>query len=456
MKQLPIKFEKAHRMIYWRQIQPLQSETFKKITKTNMVKLKNSIRNNGFIQPFVVWEASDNKVWLLDGYHRILALRELDEEFKLNKSSIEIPDLLPAIFIEADTIQEAAKRVPLMSSQYATVQEAGMLDFANTYNIDLEALKDEVSIPDLSMGNLIGEFMLRDEPVIEDSQIKGIDVKEVPALFEEGVFMLGDHIVYAGNSLEEKNYELMLSVCPNVCITDPPYGVSYDPTWRSKYRSRKSQGAQVENTITNDDQANWSDMWKIFTGNTILSFYSTNNTLEVFNSFEESGFKMVRILIWVKENFALSRENYHRQYEPIMFANRVGKPIAWTNNLDQSDVFKFASPNQLNGDSYQDAIHSAQKPVDLLVKLILNHTYPNEWVYDPFLGSGSTLIACENTNRRLVGGDIEAAHVESAIVRWAYHIGIDTARNVFKVVRGAEGITLDAILQNRGGEDGIS
>jgi len=452
MKQLQIKFEKTHRMVFWRDLQALQGETFKKITKTNMAKLKNSIRNNGFIQPLVVWQASDGKLWLLDGYHRILALKELDKEFKANPSTgIEIPDQLPAIFVEADSIQEAAKRVPLMSSQYATVQESGMLNFAHTYDIDLELLKEEVSIPDLSLGNLVSDFVLRDEPVVTEVK-EGVDVTTIPPLFQKGVFMLGEHLVYAGDSENEENYAYMLKASPNVCITDPPYGVSYNPKWRNMARTNKCVGNQVVNTIANDDRADWSSLWKLFTGNTILSFFGMDKFVDVFKSFESVGFKMVRILIWVKSNFVLQRHNYHRQYEPIMFANRVGKPIAWTNNLDQSDVIQCASPNNFGGDSYQNAVHSAQKPVELITKLILNHTYQNEWVYDPFLGSGTTIIACENTGRRCVGGDIEPAHIETAIVRWATHIGIENAKQVFKVVQCDTPITLDDILKNRKGE----
>jgi len=450
MKQLQIKFEKNHRMVLWRDLQSLQGETFKKITKTNMAKLKNSIRNNGFIQPLVVWQASDGKLWLLDGYHRVLALKELDKEFKSNSSTgIEIPDQLPAIFVEADSIQEAAKRVPLMSSQYATVQEAGMLNFAHSYGIDLELLKEEVSIPDLSLGNLVSDFVWRDEPFVKSELKEGIDVRTIPPLFQKGVFMLGEHLIYAGDSEKEENYSYMLKTCPNVCITDPPYGVSYNPKWRQVARSIKPVGNQVENTVANDDRADWSSVWKLFTGNTILSFYGIQKHIEVIKSFESSGFKLVHVLIWVKSNFALSRHNYHRQYEPIMFANRVGKPIAWTNNLDQSDVFQFPTPNNFGGDSYQDSVHSTQKPVELITKLILNHTYQNEWVYDPFLGSGTTVIACENTGRRCVGGDIEPAHVETAIVRWATHIGLENARQVFKVVQCDTPITLDDILKNR-------
>lgn len=450
---LPIKFEQSHHFVKWKELKPLQSDTFKKITKTNMEKLKNSIRRNGFIHPLVVWKASDEKLWLLDGVHRVKALTELENEFLKNPNApdaMEIPEQLPAIFVEADNIQEAAKRVPLMSSQYATVQENGMLDFANTYNLDLELLKEEVSIPDLSLGNLIGDLFINDlqSGKLEEQKVKGKNLLERPALFKNAIFQLGDHIVYSGNSLEETYYNEMLKRSPNVCLTDPPYGVNYDPTWRALHRAKPSVGNQVENPIPNDDRCDWRELWKLFTGNTILSFFAMQKIREVWDAFESSGFQMVRVLIWKKSNFALSRANYHRQYEPIFFANRIGKPIAWTGNLDQSDVFEFASPNSLGGDSEKEAIHSAQKPVELLVRLILNHTKKAEWVYDPFLGSGSTLIACENTERRLIGGDISPEFVEGAIIRWATHIGIENAQRIFRCLTD-ETITLQNIIQNR-------
>lgn len=128
-------------LINWRLIDWLQPKNFKNCPATIFDKLKNSLKNNDFIQPFNVWECSDNKIYILDGHHRKRALLELEAE------GFEIPELLPANFIECQNKKEAIKFVLLYTSQYATVVKDGLNEWLEFEDIDLKGLELDVELP---------------------------------------------------------------------------------------------------------------------------------------------------------------------------------------------------------------------------------------------------------------------------------------------------------------------
>ena len=122
----------------------------------------------------------------------------------------------------------------------------------------------------------------------------------------------------------------------------------------------------------------------------------------------------------MKQHFALSRDHYHWQHEPCWYAVRVGKPASWCGDRKQATVWEVSNLNAFGGEAATDTItgHGTQKPVELMRRPLLNHTERGGLVYDPFLGSGSTLIAAEDSGRACYGLELSPAYVDDIVQRW--------------------------------------
>jgi hypothetical protein len=148
--------------VEWKKLHFIQQEGFKDFSAKDRARLKQSILNNDFIQPFYVWEAPDGIIYCLDGFHRVADLKEIESE------NIRVPYKLPAVFVACRDIEEAAKLVLLYSSQYARINKEGFDAFMEQYSLDEELLKMQISIPGLTDMN-VGDFQmdLPDELIAE-------------------------------------------------------------------------------------------------------------------------------------------------------------------------------------------------------------------------------------------------------------------------------------------------
>lgn len=209
---------------------------------------------------------------------------------------------------------------------------------------------------------------------------------------------------------------LLRSTNPALMVTDPPYGVSYDPNWREN----AGLGPQRQTgTIPNDDQVDWLAAYKLFPGDVAYVWHAGVHASEVAGGLEAAGFEIRSQIIWVKQHFALSRGDYHWQHEPCWYAVRSGKPSSWCGDRTQSTIWQVPNLNPIGGDRDETATgHSAQKPIELMRRPVLNNTVRGDKVYDPFLGSGTTLIAAETTGRVCNGLDIEPRYVDIIVRRW--------------------------------------
>jgi hypothetical protein len=134
---------------------------------------------------------------------------------------------------------------------------------------------------------------------------------------------------------------------------------------------------------------------------------------------EAAGLRIRAQIIWAKQHFALSRGDYHWQHEPCWYAVREGKSSNWSGDRTQSTLWQVANLNPIGGSCEEPATgHGTQKPVELMRRPILNHTARGDVVYDPFLGSGTTLIAAELTERVCYGLDIDSRYVDVIVTRW--------------------------------------
>src|SRR4051794_681586 len=240
----------------------------------------------------------------------------------------------------------------------------------------------------------------------------------VPVSVPGDLWLCGAHRVLCGDATEATAVSRLLGTAvPVLMITDPPYGVNYDPLWREE----AGLGAQRQTgRVENDDRVDWSEAFSLFPGDVAYVWHAGLYAGEVASSLERCEFAIRLQIIWVKQHFALSRGHYHWQHEPCWYAVRVGKPASWCGDRKQATVWEVSNLNAFGGEKATDAItgHGTQKPVELMRRPLLNHTERGGLVYDPFLGSGSTLIAAEDTGRICYGLELSPAYVDVIVQRW--------------------------------------
>ena len=232
----------------------------------------------------------------------------------------------------------------------------------------------------------------------------------------------GAHRVLCGDSTSKDQVTRVLnSVVPFLMVTDPPYGVELDPQWRE----RAGLGEQRQTgLVANDDRVDWTAAYELFPGDVAYVWHAGVHEAEVAAGLMAAGFDIRSQIIWVKQHFALSRGDYHWQHEPCLYAVRRGKSSNWCGDRKQSTVWEVRNLNPFGGDRQEEATgHGTQKPVELMRRPMDNHTQAGDTVYDPFLGSGTSLMAAEITGRICYGLDIDPRYVDVAILRWQKHTG---------------------------------
>jgi DNA modification methylase len=238
------------------------------------------------------------------------------------------------------------------------------------------------------------------------------------------LFALGRHRVLCGDATDGADVARVLDgATPRLMATDPPYGVSYDPAWRA---ALLPQGGTAIGDVPYDDRVDWSAAYAHFPGSVAYVWHAGIHAGTAAAALTTSGFAIRAQIIWVKQHFALSRGHYHWQHEPCWYAVREGQPAHWCGGRTQSTVWEVPNLNPHGGTrDGANAVtgHGTQKPVALFVRPLQHHTVAGEAVYDPFLGSGTALLAAETTGRVCYGLDIDARYVQAAVTRWETFTG---------------------------------
>ena len=168
-------------------------------------------------------------------------------------------------------------------------------------------------------------------------------------------------------------------------VTDPPYGVEYDPEWR--HRAGVNKSART-GQVRNDERADWAEAWALFPGNIAYVWHGALHATTVAESLTKTGFTIRAQIIWAKERLVIGRGDYHWQHEPCWYAVRTKGN--WTGDRKQTTLWTIPS-----GGQDTETIHGTQKPVECMRRPMLNNSSPGQAVYEPFLGSGTTLIAAQ-------------------------------------------------------------
>ena len=234
------------------------------------------------------------------------------------------------------------------------------------------------------------------------------------------VWQLGRHRIICGDSTDALGVEKLLGdVRPHLMVTDPPYGVEYDADWRNK--ALRADGTPIAGRavgkVENDDRADWRDAWALFPGEVAYVWHAGNKAHIVAESLMANDFDIRAQIIWAKNNIVIGRGHYHPKHEPCWYAVRKGGTGHWGGDRKQTTVWDIPKPQK------SETGHSTQKPVECMKRPIENNSSPGQAVYEPFSGSGTTIIACEMTGRHCYAIELNPAYVDVAVKRWQEFTG---------------------------------
>ena len=189
------------------------------------------------------------------------------------------------------------------------------------------------------------------------------------------IWLLGRHRLICGDCTDaELVGRLLDGAKPNLMVTDPPYGVKYDPTWRHRSGINKSSRT---GKVRNDQQADWRAAWALFSGRIAYVWHGALHATSVAESLSACGFDIRSQIIWAKERLVIGRGDYHWQHEPCWYA--VRDKGNWIGDRKQTTLWSIANRNQ-----DAETVHGTQKPVECMRRPILNNSESGDAVYDPF------------------------------------------------------------------------
>lgn len=233
------------------------------------------------------------------------------------------------------------------------------------------------------------------------------------------VWLLGPHRLVCGDSTQKADVEACVGQeKPHLMVTDPPYGVEYNANWRNEAdrANGKSYGASAIGTVSNDGQADWTETWRLFPGDVAYVWHAGRHASTVQLSLAAAGLELRSQIIWAKTRLIISRGDYHWQHEPCWYAVRKGKKGHWSGDRSQTTLWTVAHSKSETG-------HSTQKPVECMRRPMENNSKPGDAVYEPFSGSGTTIIAGEQIGRRVFAIELNPVYVDVAVRRWQNFTG---------------------------------
>jgi DNA modification methylase len=359
-------------------------------SEAQVAEIAGSIRAFGFTNPILVGEDGD----VIAGHGRLAAAR------KLGLSEVPVIPLLG--------LSEQQRRQLVLADNRIALNAGWDLELT-----DLKEIGADLSILGFSKGELA-------KALTPASFAGQTDEDEVPAVSEQVVtvagdlWCLGDHRIVCGDSTDPDTVRALLGdVVPNVMVTDPPYGVNYDPAWRHRAGVNRSlRTGKVEN----DERADWAEAWGLFPGSIAYVWHGALHAVTVAASLERQGFSIRSQIIWAKERLVIGRGDYHWQHEPCWYA--VRSKGNWTGDRKQTTLWAISSKGQ-----DAETVHGTQKPVECMRRPIHNNTSPGEAIYEPFSGSGTTLIAAESVGRVCFAVELSPAYVDVAVRRWQAFTG---------------------------------
>ena len=372
-------------------------------------KIRSSLREFGFVNPLII--DRDNNV--IAGHGRLEAAKA--------EGYTEVP----CVFV--DEMTEAQKKAYILADNRMAL-DAGWDD--DLLKVELEALQDmdfDLGLTGFDEKEIADLFGMDSDSEVEDDDFDLTAALEKASFVEKGdIWTVGRHRLMCGDATDPNDVDkLMDGKKANLIVTDPPYGVSF----------KSSSGLTIQNDSMKDEEfynflhtAFFNMASHLEKGGSAYVFHADTEGLNFRKAFIDAGFHLAGVCIWVKNSLVLGRSDYQWQHEPVLYGFLQNGKHSWYAGRSQTTIWNYDKPKR-------NANHPTSKPLDLLGYPICNSSQENAIVIDTFGGSGSTMMACEQTNRSCFMMELDEKYA-SVILRRAVENGI-APEDIF-VERGGE------------------
>jgi len=362
-----------------------------------VAQIAGSIREFGFTNPVLI----DTNNGIIAGHGRVMAAGKLGL------------DKVPCIRLAHLT--DTQKRAYIIADNKLALnagwdEEMLALELGELSDLDFDM--DLIGFTEDELAGLLAETT---EGETDPDDVPEPPVDPVTVLGD--VWLMGKHRIACGDCTDQGTVDKALNgVRPHLMVTDPPYGVEYDPTWRvtSKVNSAGSIANKggAAGKVENDHRADWRDAWALFPGDVAYVWHAGVYSPTVADSLNACEFDLRALIVWAKNRMVIGRGHYHHAHEPCWYAVRKKGTGHWAGDRKQTTLWEIDTPRK------SETGHGTQKPVECMKRPIENNSSPGQAVYEPFSGSGTTIIAGEMTGRCIHAIELNPAYVDVAVKRW--------------------------------------
>ena len=374
-------------------------------SKEQIKQLRASLREFGFVNPCII----DKDYNIIAGHGRVMAAKE------------EGIESVPCVF--AEHLTDAQKRAYILADNRLTLNAGWDNEMLSVELSDLQASAFDLSLLGFSDAEM--NKLLTPEDIQDDDYDLTAALEQAAFVQKGDVWTVGRHRLMCGDATIASDVACLLDGRKaNLVLTDPPYGVSF----------QSSDGLKIQNDNLKADTF-YQFLFDAFRnmasnmepGGSAYVFHADTEGLNFRKAFTDAGFHLSGVCIWAKDSFVMGRSPYQWQHEPILFGWLKNGTHSWYAGRAEKTIWNFAKPRRNEN-------HPTSKPLDLLAYPIRNSSQPNGIVLDPFGGSGSTLLACEQTDRICCMMELDEKYASLILRRYVEHYG--NADYVFVVRNG--------------------
>lgn len=358
-------------------------------------KLRASLREFGFINPVII----DSEYNVIAGHGRILAAKE------------EGIEKVPCVFV--DYLTPAQKKAYILADNRMAMDAGWDEELLRVEIETLQAESFDVWLTGFDEKDIAELFAGEDDGALDDDFDVDEELQKPPVTKSGDVWLLGNHRLICGDSTKAETYEMLMNgKKANLVVTDPPYNVNYE-----------GSAGKIQNDSMNEE-AFEKFLFDAYTqmnaamaeDASIYVFHSDSHGLAFRKAFEDAGFYLSGCCIWKKQSLVLGRSPYQWQHEPCLYGWKKKGKHQWYSDRKQTTIWEFDKPKK-NGD------HPTMKPIPLIAYPIRNSSMSNCIVLDPFGGSGSTLIACEQLGRICHTIELDEKYCDVIVKRYIEQVG---------------------------------
>lgn len=375
-------------------------------------QIHRSIERFGYVNPVLLDERTEK---LVAGHGRLDALQQMKASGKEPPKRIQTRDgewyvpVVRGIGFNSDAEAEAYLLADNRLTELGGWQEEDLADVLADLAAEGEMALEGVGWDESDVDQLLADLGRNGGPVEEDEYDDTLS--EDPSSQRGEVYELGPHRLMCGDATDEDDVAALLGgAVPDLTITDPPYSVAYE-------RSREERGGDADAHEAYEDPATAAEILRFVrdlpSDRLVMTYPVDRHFFTLADELERGGFELRKELVWVKDRFSFwPGAKFQQQHEPVLLCARKGVPLGADVPANESTVQEYARPRAHDE-------HATQKPMGLWVKLLRAHTSRGDLVYDPFVGSGTTIIAAEDLGRTCYAMEIAPAYCDVIRQRYA-------------------------------------